>query len=813
MTVEKRENTINAQEHMHTSEVKQGNSHAVQSSEVRSLVSKNTEREETKETKVNNSEAENAVYVENKNAEQSTKEDKIENKNTEQSIKESKSGHKSEQNAKESDIESESQSEEPQISDHLLDSENKELEYKGTDLKEAITYALRMCGIVVTSETLIAKDAKLSLSNLNAYGIKLGYKITPSTDLIHVDSVSLPCVVQFTRGGCGVITEVNDTIFKVWDGSGILTVDKLENEQKNILIANFWKVERIEEEAEAPFLSIAWFMQQISNSKGIYFQVAVATIIINFFTLVVPLLMGIFYDRILPNLAKNSLFVLAVGAILILFVDFILKRIRCYQVEKAALKLERIADPLLFKKILEKRFCSLPQSPGRLTNAIQELSRIKNLFTTQIVLSVIDGLFVFFYLFVIFLNSSTLFLVPLISSILTIVFSGIYAIFLDKNITSQTQLQSRKFSFLNEVFSSLESIKACNGSSNILMLWNTEVYKSSAVSTQYRSTQAKAGYVTAFLGQLNTVGLLIMAFYLISNGVISSGGLLTTMVLSGRVIAIASSTSNILISYIFAKRSYEDIVKILEIETEDSPQANYYPETIAGNIEFKDVSFRYHESLPYAVQDVSFKIKAGERIGIVGATGSGKSTLLKLMTGLASPNSGVITYDNYNLSHLSLGRVRQFMGVIPQSPLLLQGTLESNILMAGTSVTRKDLDRALKVAGLTEMVKNHPMGIKMQIVEGGNNLSRGQRQAICLARALVHNPRVLLFDEPTSSMDNTREELFINSLKKILSNQVMIVVTHRKKILKLVDRVLVVDKGQIKFDGSPEEFLGEGASK
>ena len=706
--------------------------------------------------------------------------------------------------SQEQDIKSE------EISNLVLTNDiESDLQYKGTDLKEALAYALRISGIIVSSETLLAKDTKLSLSNLNAYGVKLGYKIVPSMEINKVDFMALPCIVQFCAGGCGVITDVSDHSFKIWDGMGIVELSKLKNERDNILIANYWKVVKLEGQAEAPFLTLAWFLEQIKSSWSIYSQVTFATVIINSFTLVIPLFMGIFYDRILPNLAENSLFVLATGAALILFVDYILKNIRCHQVEAASLKLERIADPLLFKNLIEKRFCALPQSAGRLTNAIQELSRIKNLFTTQIVLSVIDGLFVFFFLLVIFLNSSSLFLVPLISFILTVSVSAIFALVLEKNITAQTRLQARKFSFLNEVFNALESIKSCNGINNTMMLWNTEVFKSSEVSSRYRSTQAKAGYVTAFLGQLNTVGLIFMAFFLISSGVISSGGLLTTMILSGRVIAIAASVSNLLVSYIFAKRSYEDIIKLLELETENNPKVSFYPDTIRGDITLQDVSFRYHPNLPFALQNISLKIKAGEKIGIVGATGSGKSTLLKLMTGLASPTSGLIAYDNYNLSHLSLTRVREFMGVIPQSPLLLQGTLESNILMAGTSVSRAGLERALKIAGLVDMIKNHPMGIKMQVAEGGNNLSRGQRQAICLARALVHNPRILFFDEPTSSMDTARENLFINSLKQVLTDQVMVVVTHRKKILSLVQRLIVLEHGQIKYDGPATGFWGQ----
>lgn len=678
--------------------------------------------------------------------------------------------------------------------------EDEQKKPEQTTLKACLVYALRLCGVMVTEESLLGERAAFNLDNINALGAQAGYTVKPGLGVDSLDSLMLPAIVQFANGAFGVVTKIDGNEYTVWTGEVVEIVD-IRNDFNTLFLPKYLTVAKIEHDYGPDFLTPAWFFQQIKNLWPAYSQIIFVSVFINCFTLVIPIFMGIFYDRVLPNLAQNSLFVLVTGAALILLFDFLLKNVRSTLVERAAIKVERTAEPMLMQQILGIRLTELPQSAGKLVNTVQDLSRIKNLFTTQIILGVIDFFFLGFFLLFIYFNSSLLFLVPMICAFITIAASYIFAVILDKNITSQMQLQSRKTSFLNEIFSSLESIKASNGEKSILNSWNTEVFKSSLVSSKYRATQAKCSYTVAFLGQLNTVMLILVAFYLISEGSISSGSLLTTMVLSGRVIAVAASVANLVTSYMFAKRSGEELKKLLELEQEEPQGQTYYPEKIIGDISFKNVNFRYDPKLPYTLQDISFDIKHGERIGIIGPTGSGKSTLLKLITGLAAPSEGIITFDNYNLHHLTLSRVRQFMGVIPQSPVLLQGTLESNLLISGAPITRATLEFALKISGLTKLVQQNPLGLKMQISEGGLNLSRGQRQAVCLARAIIGQPRMLFMDEPTSSMDTLSEDRFIRGVKGYMKDQLLIVVTHRKKILSLVDRVIVLENGRISYDG------------
>jgi ATP-binding cassette subfamily C protein LapB len=289
----------------------------------------------------------------------------------------------------------------------------------------------------------------------------------------------------------------------------------------------------------------------------------------------------------------------------------------------------------------------------------------------------------------------------------------------------------------------------------------------------------------------------------------SSGGLLTTMVLSGRCVAVCASMANLLTSYLFARRSYKDLYAILHLEKEPCEARHLLVQNVRGDLAFDAVSFRYHPEAPYVLENISFSIRAGERVGIIGPMGGGKTTLLKLVAGLAKPSEGVLLLDDYNMAHLNIEKVREHIGVVPQSPVLFHGTLEFNLLMGARCVTQEALQHALEISGIGSFVSKHPLGLKMHIAEGGKNLSRGQRQSVAIARALVGAPPILLLDEPTSSMDSAQEKVFVERMRTEMQGKTMLVVTHRPNILQIVDRILVIDQGRLAADGPRDAILAK----
>jgi ATP-binding cassette subfamily C protein LapB len=648
-------------------------------------------------------------------------------------------------------------------------------------------------------------------ANLNHYlqmqadNMSLSSAMSPMP--IRLDPKQLPALAQYTDGSFAVIEKLNGQMLEVWNGG----TTAVRNDPSGLDAFADWicSFASVFETDTVPFLSLTWFTGQVGRMWPIYSQVILASILIHCFTLVIPLLMGIFYDRILPNLAGNSLRVLATGAVIVLGFDYLLKNIRSNLAEKAALQVEREAEPHLLREVLGVVHSALPTSVGHLTHAVQEFSRIKTLFTSQLVLGAIDFLFLFFFLFVIFLNSGILVLVPLVISALVLLASLAYGLFIDRTVSLQTRLQSRRSSFLNEVFQGMESIKVTNASRAFVSRWAQEVDKSGEMSARYRLAQSRCSMTTSFLGQMNSVGLLVVAFALIGDGSMSSGGLLTTMVLSGRCVAVCASVANLVTSYLFARRSYKDLYAILHLEKESDDVRHLQIQNVRGDLAFESVSFRYYPEAPYVLENISFSVRAGERVGIIGPMGSGKTTLLKLLAGLARPSEGVLLLDNHNMAHLNVEKVREHMGVVSQSPVLFHGPLEFNLLMGARNVTQDALEHALVISGIDTFVSKHPLGLKMPIAEGGKNLSRGQRQSVAIARALVGDPPILLLDEPTSSMDSNQERVFVERMSQEMEGKTMLIVTHRPNILRIVDRILVIDQGRLVADGPRDAILAK----
>ncbi|NDV24752.1 ATP-binding cassette domain-containing protein [Desulfovibrio sp. JC022] len=676
---------------------------------------------------------------------------------------------------------------------------------KGASITSCLKKIADKYGIVVTGSSLqlgssspINEYLRLQSDNM---GLNLSIKPLP----LKVDDEMLPLIVQYSDGSFALLEEKVGRRLTLWNGKQEI----IRNKKSEFSEFKDWScsLKPVFETDKVPFLSLTWFMGQVGKMWPMYSQVILATVMIHCFTLVIPLLMGIFYDRILPNLAENSLRVLITGAIIVLAFDYILKNVRTSLVEKAALRVEQDAEPQLLSLVLDTNYSKLPVSAGHLTHAIQEFSRIKSLFTTQLVVGSIDFFFLFFFLFVIYLNSGMLFAVPAVTSFLVLIVAIVYGFFIDTNVSAQSKLQSRKTSFLNEIFNGVESIKVTNAARLFVSRWASEIEKSGEMSSKYRIAQSRCSMTTGFLGQMNSAGLLIVAFFLIKNGDMSSGGLLATMVLSGRCIAVSASVSNLITSYLFARRSYKDLRKILKLEKESCETRQFKIQQLGGGVRFDSVSFRYQPESPYALENVSFESKAGEKVGIIGPMGSGKSTLLKLLAGLADPSEGLIMLDGHNMGHLNIEKVREFVGVVPQSPVLFHGTLELNLLMGSRTATQKSLHQALTISGIDKFVSKHPLGLKMPILEGGKNLSRGQRQAVAVARALISSPPLLLLDEPTSSMDSTQERILINQIKNTMTDKSIYVVTHRPQILEVVDRILVVDQGRIVADGPRDEII------
>jgi len=354
----------------------------------------------------------------------------------------------------------------------------------------------------------------------------------------------------------------------------------------------------------------------------------------------------------------------------------------------------------------------------------------------------------------------------------------------------------------------LDTIKAMGAESKTQRRWEEATAFLARTGVQLRLVSNANQFVTAGTTQLVTLFVVVTGVYLITEGLLSMGGLIACTMLSGRVMAPVGQLAGLLTQFQYAQISLGSVDQIMETPQERPEGARFLTrETFGGEIEFKDVTFSYPGAEMPSLVDVSFKIKPGEKVAILGRVGSGKSTLQKLAMGLFQPSEGAVLIDGIDLRQLDPAEYRKQVGYMPQDLTLFHGTLRDNIVIAHPYASDSDVLKAAEQANLLEFVNRHPQGFDMTISERGDSLSGGQRRCVALARAVLGEPPVVLMDEPTGSMDHSTEVAVKSSLAEFIAGRTWIVVTHRNSLLEMVDRIIVIDNGKIVADGSRQSVI------
>lgn len=361
---------------------------------------------------------------------------------------------------------------------------------------------------------------------------------------------------------------------------------------------------------------------------------------------------------------------------------------------------------------------------------------------------------------------------------------------------------------LVESLTALETIKTQGAEGVVQNKWERTSAFLSRTNAQMRLLSASATNGAATITQIVSVALIVAGVYLIHERMLTMGGLIAVNMLGGRAIAPLGQAVGMLMQFQNARMSLETLDKLMAqpVERPDASAFIHRPE-IEGEIEFRDVSFSYPGQDEPALQNVSLRIAPGEHVVILGRTGSGKTTLQKLMLGLYQPTAGAVRIDGIDLRQLDPADLRRNVGFVGQDATLFYGTLRENISIGAPYADDSAIVHAAEVAGLTQFVNRHPKGFDMLIGERGESLSGGQRQEVAIARAVLMDPPVLFFDEPTSAMDFTTEAAFKERLRRFAAHKTMVIVTHRSSLIDLATRMIVVDDGRIVADGPREKVV------
>ena len=551
-----------------------------------------------------------------------------------------------------------------------------------------------------------------------------------------------------------------------------------------------------------------WFWSVVLENRRVYRDVLIAAIFINLFALAMPLFVMNVYDRVVPNKATDTLWVLALGVGIIICADLLLKLLRSWFVELAANRADLKLSALVMERILGGRLQDAPASVGSFAANVQSFESVRSFIGSMTITALIDLPFFLLFVLIIGLISWPMVIPVLVGAVLVILYA--LSVQSKMQIMSEAigQASAQRNAGLVESLTANETLKSFNATHRMQSSWEQTTSFLAGCSSQMRLLGASVGMSAAWIQQLVAVSMIVLGVYLVVAGDMSQGGLIAGYMLSSRAMAPVSQAASLLTQYYQAATSLTMLEDIMANQQERPAGKQFISRAqIRGDIEFKNVSFSYPNEKRKALNNVSFKINAGESVAILGRVGSGKSTIEKLILGLYQPSEGQVLIDGVHIEQIDPAELRRQISYIPQDAQLLSGNIYENITLGIQHPNSQQVLKAVELAGLAPLVGSHADGLGMPVGENGSRLSGGQRQAIAAARAFMRNGQILLLDEPSSAMDSGLEQHLCASIQRQSQNKTVVLVTHKTSLLSLVERLLVLDGGQVVADGPKDAVL------
>jgi len=551
-----------------------------------------------------------------------------------------------------------------------------------------------------------------------------------------------------------------------------------------------------------------WFWSVIKSSWKIYRDVLLASFFISLFAVANPLFVMNVYDRVVPNSAIETLWALAIGVLIVYIFDAILKGLRGYFIEVAGKKSDLLLSAFLFEKVLGSRYSERPASVGAFASQFKEFDTVRNFYTSSTISAFVDMPFTIVFLLLIFYIGGPLIYVPIIALPLIL---G-YGMLMRKPIRSAVEKTyasgAQKNATLIETLVGLETVKTLGAEGLVQRMWEQSVGHLSLWSQKVRLLSMSVSVFAGAIQQVASVIIIIVGVYLIAEREMTMGALIASVMLCSRALGPIAQVASLLVSYDQTKTALDGIDQIVSRDQERNPKKPFVKRpSFEGAVRFKNVSFAYPGEDQKVLDNVSFAIKPGEKVGLIGRIGSGKSTINKLILNLYKPTEGSILLDGIDGQQIDPADLRRHIGYMPQDVVLFSGTIKTNITYGSSHASDEDILKAAHLSGVKEFVDNHPLGFDRSVGERGQALSGGQRQSIGMARAMLNDSPIYLYDEPTSGMDNTTEIAVVQRLSAELKDKTLLLVTHKSSLLAIVDRLIVLDGGKIVADGPKAAVL------
>ncbi|MGF6392364.1 ATP-binding cassette subfamily C protein LapB [Pseudomonas plecoglossicida] len=552
----------------------------------------------------------------------------------------------------------------------------------------------------------------------------------------------------------------------------------------------------------------AWFRDTLRHSRWLYGDALLASLLINLLGLMVPLFVMQTYDRVVPNQALSTLWMLVAGLFIGTAFELVLRMVRAHLLDQAGKKTDLILSATLFERITGMSMKAKPATIGGFAQSIHDFQGLREFLTAVTLTSIIDLPFVALMLLVIGLLGGWLVLIPLIAFPLAVGFALLIQARLRDTVQKSLSLGAVRQALLIETLGGLETLKACGAESERQYQWEHTNGAIARLDAHARNLSSLASNGTLFIQQFCGMATIVAGVYSIIAGNLSVGALVASYMLGSRVLAPLGQIAGLITRYQQAQLTMRstDALMALPQERQADQQALEHT-TLKGGLALSHVSFRYPGQTGPALQDVTLAVKPGERIGIIGRSGSGKSTLGRMLMGFHHPDEGQVLLDNLDLRQLDIADLRSQLGYVAHDLPLLAGSLRDNLTLGARHISDARMLEVAELTGVSELARQHPHGFERPVGERGQLLSGGQRQTVLLARALLLEPPILILDEPTSHMDNSSEEQLRQRLSAWVPGKTLLLVTHRTSMLSLVDRLLVLDNGKIVADGPKDAVI------
>lgn len=551
-----------------------------------------------------------------------------------------------------------------------------------------------------------------------------------------------------------------------------------------------------------------WFWGTLWRSARIYRDVLLASVLINLFVLANPLFVMNVYDRVVPNNAVETLWVLAIGVLVVYLFDFGLKMLRAYFIEVAGKKSDVLLSARLFEKVMGLRYDAMPSSVGAFASNLREFESIRNFLSSTTNTVLIDIPFMLLFLVVIAWIGGPLVVVPALAVPLILIYALAVRPSLRRSIERTFSSTAQKNGTLVESLTAMETLKTQRAASPMQARWEEAVGYIARWGLRSRMLSSSVVNFAGLVQQLASVLLVIGGVYMIVEQNLSMGGLIACVILSGRAIAPLAQVASLVANYEQSIKALKTLDEIMALPDEHEAERRYlHRPDLKGGVEFQNVNFTYPNTEYGALKEISFRIQPGEKVALIGRIGSGKSSIQKLLLGLYRPSEGAIAIDGIDLNQIDPSDLRRSVGYVPQDVMLFAGSVRDNITIGLPRASDAQILQAARLSGVDAFVNQHPLGFDMPVGERGSALSGGQRQAVALARALLHDPAILVLDEPSNSMDNASEDYLRRQLKQFARQKTLLMVTHKMSLLDLVDRLIVIDGGRVVADGPKDSVL------